>query len=53
MARELNEREKQLLMSARAQLSAITDGLPPIEWNTEFYQDILQLMGEIERLLGY
>ncbi len=53
MARDWTEREKELLMSARAQLSAIVDPVGPGAWRDEAYLHILELMGEIEKLLGY
>lgn len=50
METDLTLRQKQLLISARAQLVAITEGLSPAQ---ELYQEVLRLTGEIETLLGY
>ncbi len=50
---EMTEREKQLLMSARSQLAGIIDPVGPRAWSNEFYHKVMELMGEIEKLLGY
>lgn len=53
-APDLPERTRELLKSARAQLSAIIDS--PTDRPTSegpLYKDILRIMGEIEKLLGY
>lgn len=49
----LEERDKEFLVSARANLNAILDGPPPVNYGSPLWIEVTKIVQQIEKLLGY
>lgn len=50
---EISPKHRELLKSARQQLAAILEGSDGARMTSELYYQVLEIMDEIEGLLGY
>lgn len=49
----LGDRERELLISARAQIAALIEGPPPLAYGSDLYVELTKIQAQIEHLLGY